>query len=77
MKDGTRAPVSNNGYFGGEQISTSKFSQLLASSHRDFLLSPTGAQVLRPSFSLFFVSDNKCYDALLFISFNFLRYFIL
>ncbi|XP_073224986.1 probable nucleoredoxin 2 isoform X2 [Cicer arietinum] len=45
MKDGTRAPVSNNGYFGGEQISTSKFSQLLASSHRDFLLSPTGAQV--------------------------------
>ncbi|KAE9609448.1 hypothetical protein Lalb_Chr08g0246261 [Lupinus albus] len=45
MKDDTEADeVSNNGYFG--EVSNSRFSSLLTSKDRDFLLSPNGAQVL-------------------------------
>ncbi|KAK7310990.1 hypothetical protein RJT34_08824 [Clitoria ternatea] len=43
MKDGTRVVVSDNGI--SEELSVSKFSHLLASKDRDFLLSPSGAQV--------------------------------
>lgn len=39
MKDETQAVVNDNSHNG-------KFSHLLASQDRDYLLSPTGAQVL-------------------------------
>lgn len=48
MKDGTQA--QNNGNFG--EVSRSKFSELLATRDRDFLLSPTGAQVLSVSLTI-------------------------
>ncbi|TKY75279.1 nucleoredoxin 2 [Spatholobus suberectus] len=44
MKDGTKVVVVNDNGNSGK-VSTSKFSHLLASQDRDFLLSPTGAQV--------------------------------
>ncbi|XP_020219816.1 probable nucleoredoxin 2 [Cajanus cajan] len=43
MKDGTQVVVHDNGNSG--KVSISKFSHLLASQDRDFLLSPTGSQV--------------------------------
>ena len=39
MKDGAQVVLNDNGNYG-------KFSHLLASQDRDYLLSPTGAQVL-------------------------------
>ncbi|RDX96347.1 RNA pseudouridine synthase 2, chloroplastic, partial [Mucuna pruriens] len=42
-EDGTQVVVNDNGNSG--KVSISKFSHLLASQDRDFLLSPTGAQV--------------------------------
>lgn len=46
MKDGTEALVNNNGHCEEEQVSSLKLSHLLASKDRDFLLAPSGAQVL-------------------------------
>jgi len=50
MKGGTtttQAVVNSNGNFVEEEaVSSFKFSHLLASKDRDFLLSPTGTQVL-------------------------------
>jgi hypothetical protein len=46
MKGGTQAVVNSNGNFVEEEaVSSFKFSHLLASKDRDFLLSPTGTQV--------------------------------
>jgi hypothetical protein len=51
MKDDFQALVLNtNG--DSQQLSSSRFSSLLASKDRDYLLSPTGAQVLSLSLSL-------------------------
>lgn len=57
MKDGTETVVINNGNFveetegeGEVELSSCKFSHLLASKDRDFLLSSTGAQVFSPLF---------------------------
>lgn len=59
MKDETQALVmNNNGYF-GEEVSSSKFSHLLASKDRDFLLSPSGAQVLHLSLVFFFLQRQS------------------
>lgn len=49
MKDGTETVVVNNGNFVEEE--ERKFSHLLASKDRDFLLSPTGVQVFSPLFT--------------------------
>lgn len=43
MKDDFQALVLNGD---SQQLSSSRFSSLLASKDRDYLLSPTGAQVL-------------------------------
>lgn len=45
MKDETQ-PSINNGNLSLPHLSSSRFSSLLATKDRDFLLSPTGAQVL-------------------------------
>ena len=46
MKEVTQSVVKDNGNSGSGEVSSLRFSHLLASKDRDFLLSPTGAQVL-------------------------------
>lgn len=51
MKKEVETVVINNGNFvEEEELSSCKFSHLLASKDRDFLLSSTGAQVFSPLF---------------------------
>lgn len=50
MKDDFQALVLNGD---SQQLSSSRFSSLLASKDRDYLLSPTGAQVLSLSLHSF------------------------
>ena len=52
MKDDFQALVLNANGGDSQQLSSSRFSSLLASKDRDFLLSPTRAQVLSFSLSL-------------------------